>query len=159
MLIEKLPLLVTQEAIIEALRSNAVEQPGITETTADSYALGYLAAYVAATNQARIAADGADVRPLTDDEVDELLVNVSVAKLEKLLAERRADQDSPEPSDHQWRECAFPGCTRTYWPADDLFCEDHQDHECSNCGDEFLTRDHLLEHWRETPCGEYIGND
>lgn len=83
-------------ALLRQLREFALEQPGVRDDTADAFVVGYLAAYVATANRAREQA-GDDVRPLTDAEVDELLVNVSVSKLQKLLDERRRElADTPD---------------------------------------------------------------
>ena len=143
MFLTKLVKMTTARQIIDGLDEMS-EQDGIAKENRSAYGLGYLASYVARLNQAQQEAGKDDVRPLTDAEVDKLLVNVLIAKLEKMLAERR-------------NQCHFPGCTAPQHNYS-MFGEDHESHECENCGDEFLEREHLLEHWRETSCGETIGN-
>lgn len=86
--------------LIEALKESAKKTPGATDSqgSVDSFCLGYLAAYVALINaEALDQAANDEPRELTETEIDELLVNVSIAKLERLLHERRCEMaDTPE---------------------------------------------------------------
>lgn len=121
------------KALVEDTRKNHASQDPY------AFALGYLAAYVAGINQARIESDGDEIRPLSDDEVDKLLVNVSITKLEKLLKDRRAELGIQSP----W--CAFPGCPNKRH-TESLFCSIHTEDDCSDCDHSELFEDFEMGH-------------
>ena len=83
---EVLATLTTQEEIMDLMRRSATADNGVPAGLEDTFSLGYLASYVAALHTA--AATPAPPVPLTDAEVDELLVNVSIARLERLVETR-----------------------------------------------------------------------
>ena len=70
--------------ILEAVRASARASAGITDDQVDSYCLGYLASHIASQ-----AVQAEFPLPLTDSEVNELLVSVSLSRLEQIVAERR----------------------------------------------------------------------
>lgn len=75
--------------LIEALRTLAKCDSGVADGFEDSFAIGVMAAYIAGLNKDRAERAAAEPRPLTDAEIDGLLVHVSITKLERLLADRR----------------------------------------------------------------------
>jgi len=112
------------DELIEALRTLGKVNPGVADGCEDHYALGTLAAYVAWNNRERqldadLAAEKADaeIAELSEAQIDELIVNVSTAKLRKLLDERRLEMADV-------RLCAFPPCPNDC-EGDSLFCADH----------------------------------
>jgi hypothetical protein len=130
--------------LLQALQGWAKTIKGAVDSNGStaSFEAGYLAAYIAELNRQRIA-NQVEVRPLSDAEVDELLVNVSIAKLEKLLDERRRElADTPDDLRETLADiartpatlgdglgaddCYFPGCTIKR-PKGSMFCEAHED--------------------------------
>lgn len=144
----------SSEEICETLRTLAKADAGCAAGHEDTFALGYLAAYVAMLH--RDADQGLDdePRPLSDAEIDELLVNVSISKLERLLHDRKSERADTVEEINETLEiaspwCHFPGCPNDR-RGDDLFCEAHVD-ECAHVEVEF---DHAVNAARCVDCGE-----
>lgn len=118
---EKLIGLTDPQEIIRVLRADAVADPGVSAGSEDAFSLGYLASYVAQLHReaASIECDIDEPRPLTDDEINDLLLTVSLAQLN-----RARDAKRRELADEL---CAFPGCAEDC-AEDSLFCAHHTDY-------------------------------
>ena len=87
-MVARLPSMTTCEEILRELRKMAAEDKGINPDYADSFCMAYLAEYVAALHR-DAAKPELPPLPLTDSEVNELLISVSLTRLEQIVAERR----------------------------------------------------------------------
>lgn len=135
MLLQILATETDADRLLERLRDVAKADPGCSAGLEDSYCVGALSAYVAGLNR-DANQDAEDPRPLSDAEIDELLVNVSISKLERLLHERRLElADTPD----QVRETLEDRVTR-----DELAAEAEAENLASDpfapCGDEYVDR-------------------
>ena len=95
--LEHLVTLTDGNEILECLRKVARSELAAKPDTEDTFCASYLAAYVARLHaEAQDADQDDEPRPLSDQEIDELLVNVSISKLERLLHQRRLEvADTP----------------------------------------------------------------
>ena len=85
------------DELLHDLREAALQEAGVDESTVGHYCLGALASYVCMRNRGELSMLDPDPQPLSESEIDDLLVNVSMSKLQKLLDERRRElADWPE---------------------------------------------------------------